>query len=183
MPPIPADKLTQAQIEGIAAYKKERGSEPGGPFIPLLRSPDLMARVAAVGTYVRYKSVFPPRLSEFVILVNAREWTLQYEWNAHHPIALKAGLKPEIAMALADGRRPDGMDADETLLYDFCLELFRTRSVSDTTYGRMVSKFGEQGVIDAVGIVGYYGMMGLVLNTARTPLRDGAPPPLPTFPR
>jgi 4-carboxymuconolactone decarboxylase len=183
LPPIPPDKMTSAQKEAIVEFRSIRGADPFGPFVPLMRSPELMNRASAMGNYLRYSSALPPRLSEFVILMTAREWTQQYEWDVHYPNALKAGLNPAIAMAIADGRRPLDMAEDEALLYDFCLELQRSRSISDATYGRMVSKFGEQGVIDTVGIVGYYTLLGMVLNTARTPLPAGVKPPLPAFPR
>ena len=87
-----------------------------------------------MGDYLRYKSALPPRLSEFVILLTAREWTQQYEWNAHYPIAVKAGVKREILDAIADGRRPSGMSDEETILYEFCRELHHDKAVSDATY-------------------------------------------------
>jgi 4-carboxymuconolactone decarboxylase len=183
MPPIPTDKLTSAQQEAIAAFREARGTGISGPFVPLLRSPEVMTRARAIGDYLRFKSTLAPRLSEFVILITARQWTQQYEWYAHHALALKAGLKAEIADAIAQGRRPAGMAADEEALYDFCDELHRTRGVSDATYAKMVATFGEQGVIDSAGIIGYYTLLAMVMNTARTPLPEGAAAPLPSFPR
>jgi 4-carboxymuconolactone decarboxylase len=183
MPPIPADKVTAEQKESVKEFQVVRGREPFGPFVPLMRSPDLMVRASAMGEYLRYRTSLTPRLSEFVILLTAREWTQQYEWNVHHADAMKAGVDPKIAEAIADGRRPEGMSDDETLLYDFCLELQRNRSISDPTYARMVTRFGEKGVMDTVGIVGYYSLLGMVLNTARTPLPQGVKPPLTPMPR
>jgi 4-carboxymuconolactone decarboxylase len=136
-----------------------------------------------MGDYLRFASVLPPRLSEFVILLTARQWTQQYEWFVHHPIAIEAGLPEATARAVAEGRRPDDMSDDEVTIYDFVAELHRHQSVSDATYARAVARFGEQGVIDTLGIVGYYTMLAIVMNTARTPLPDGAPPPLLPFPR
>jgi 4-carboxymuconolactone decarboxylase len=170
MPPIPADKLTDAQKKAVAEFKTARGADISGPFVPLLRSPEVMSRARAMGDYLRYKSALPPRLSEFVILIVARHWSQQYEWSTHDAIALKAGVNAEIVKAIAEGRRPERMADDETILYDFCDELQRNQSVSDATYARAVSKFGEQGVIDTVGIVGYYSLLAMVLNTARTPV-------------
>ena len=115
--------------------------------------------------------------------MTARHWTQQYEWNAHHAIAIKAGLDAKILTAVAEGRRPERMARDEEVVYDFCVELQRNQSVSDATYNRMVATLGEQGVIDIVGIVGYYSLIGMVLNTARTPLPPGATPALGPFPR
>lgn len=183
MPPIPADKVTAEQKESVKEFQAVRGREPFGPFVPLMRSPDLMVRASAMGEYLRYRTSLTPRLSEFVILLTAREWSQQYEWNVHHPEAMKAGVDPKIAQAIADGRRPDGMSDDETLLYDFFMELQRNRSISDPTYARMVARFGEKGVMDTIGVVGYYSLLGMVLNTARTPPTPGAAPPLPMLPK
>jgi 4-carboxymuconolactone decarboxylase len=182
MPPIPADKLTPAQKQAVDEHKKARGGEVSGPWAVLTRSPELMSRTRMLSDYLRFKSTLPPRLSEFVILMTARLWGQNYEWNAHHPLALKGGLSPEVAKAVAEGRRPASMAEDETILYDLIQELLRNRTVSDPTYARAVSKFGEQGVVDAVSISGYYTMVAMLLNTARTPLAAGVAAPLPAFP-
>jgi 4-carboxymuconolactone decarboxylase len=178
LPPIAMDRLTAAQREAIEAFKTARGADVSGPFHPLLRSPELMTRTRAMGDYLRYKSALPPRLSEFVILLTAREWNQQYEWNAHYPIAIKAGVKPEVAAAIAEGRRPSQMPEDEATLFDFCRELHRDKAVSDDTYARALRAFGEQGVIDTIGITGYYSFLAMVLNTARTPPAMNDSPPL-----
>ncbi len=182
MPPIPPDKMTPAQKQAVEEYKKSRGTEASGPWAVLTRSPELMSRTRILSDYLRFQSTLPPRLSEFVILMTAREWGQNYEWNAHHPLALKGGLNPEVAKAVAEGRRPTEMAEDEASLYDLIQELLRNRTVSDATYARAVSKFGEQAVVDAVSISGYYTMIGMLLNTARTPLSGGVPAPLPAFP-
>ena len=182
MPPIPADKLTPAQKKTVDEYKKERGGEPGGPWAVLTRSPELMSRTLMLSDYLRFNSTLPPRLSEFVILMTAREWGQNYEWNAHQPLALKGGLNPDVAKAIAEGRRPAQMADDEASLYDLILELLHNRTVSDSTYARAVAKFGEQAVVDAVSISGYYTMVAMLLNTARTPLAPGVAAPLPVFP-
>jgi 4-carboxymuconolactone decarboxylase len=176
MPPIPADKLTDAQKKAIEEFKAARSAEITGPFIPLLRSPELMTRARAMGDYVRFRSALPPRLSEFVILITAREWTQNYEWNAHEPLARQAGLSADVIAAIQQGRRPERMAEDEEILYTFCDELRRNHTVSDPTYARAVAKFGEQGVIDTIGLTGYYTLISMVLNTARTPLPSGATP-------
>ena len=183
MPPIPADKLTNAQKKAIEEFKAARSVDISGPFVPLLRSPDVMNRARAMGDYLRFKSSLPPRLSEFVILMTARRWTQQYEWHAHQPLALQGGLRAEIVKAIADGRRPDAMAEDEDAVYTLWDEVQRTQSVSDATYARAVAKLGEQGVIDALGITGYYTMLAMVMNTTRTPLPDGVKPVLTPFPR
>jgi 4-carboxymuconolactone decarboxylase len=183
MPPIPADKMTDAQRKAVAEFKDARGADISGPFVPLLRSPEVMNRARAMGDYLRFRSVLPPRLSEFVILLTARSWTQQYEWDAHYPLALAAGVSAATGKAIAEGRRPRPMTDDEEILYDFCDELHRNQSVSDGTYSRMISKFGEQGLIDTAGIVGYYSMLSMVMNTTRTPLPAGATPGLAPLPR
>ena len=183
MPPIPANMMTDAQRKAVDEFKAARSAELSGPFVPLLRSPEVLSRARAMGDYLRFKSVLPPRLSEFVILLTARRWTQQYEWNAHQPLAAQGGLSADIITAVAEGRRPARMAADEDALYTFCDELIRNQSVSDGTYGKAVAAVGEQGVIDTLGITGYYTMLAMVLNTARTPLPAGAAPALTPFPR
>ena len=184
MPPIPEDRMTAEQKAAVEEFKRVR-QRPNvtGPFVPLLRSPEMLSRARNVGDYARYNSVLPPRLSEFVILMTARHWTQNYEWAAHAAIAEREGLDPAIIAAIADGRRPASMADDEAVLYDFCTELFHTLGVSDPTYARMVAAFEEIGVIDTIGIRGYYSLLAMVMNTARTPLRDGVSPPLKAFSR
>jgi 4-carboxymuconolactone decarboxylase len=183
MPPIPADKQTPEQKKAAAAFKENRKQDVFGPFVPLFRSPEVMLRAMALGDYLRYRTVLPPKLNEFVILITARQWSQQYEWFVHHPIALKEGVSAETAKAIAEGRRPAGMSADEELIYDFCTELFNNQSVSDATYARSIARFGEQGTIDMVGVAAYYTFQSMVLNTARTPLPAGTAPGLPLFPK
>ena len=161
-------------------FQKQRGVGISGPFEPMLWSPEAMIRAASMGTYLRYKSVYPQDLSEFIILIAGRSWSQQYEWTIHYPIALKAGVSKAIADAIAEGRRPAGMSADQEMLYDFTTELIQNKAVSDPTYARVLKRFGEKGVIDAVSITGYYTLLAMVLNTARTPPAPGVPllPPL-----
>jgi 4-carboxymuconolactone decarboxylase len=179
LPAIPSGQLTPAQQQAVADFRTARKAEPTGPFIPLLRSPEVMTRTRALGDYLRYQTKLGPRLSEFVILMAARSWSQQYEWAVHYPIAIKAGVSADVAQAIAERRRPAGMSAEEATLYDFCDELMRTQTVGDAVYARMVAAFGEQGVVDTVGIVGYYTMLAMILNTARTPAPANGAPPLP----
>ncbi len=182
LPPIPADRLTDAQKKAMQEFTAARKADVSGPFWPLLRSPEVMNRARAMGDYLRFTSVLPPRLSEFAIIMTARQWTQNYEWDVHAPLAQQGGLKPSIVAAVADGRRPEGMADDEDVLYTFCDELHRLQSISDATYARAVKTFGEQGVIDILGISGYYTMLAMVLNTARTPVPAGHTPALRAFP-
>jgi len=183
MPPIPSDKLTAAQQKAIEEFKAARSADVSGPFIPLLRSPEVMTRARAMGDYLRFKSALTPRLSEFVILLTARGWTQQYEWNAHAPLAAQGGLAADTIQAIADGRRPTKMAEDEEALYALVDEIDRNRAVSDATYARAIAAVGEQGLIDAIAIHGQYTMLAMVLNTARTPLPAGATGALAPFPR
>lgn len=184
MPPIPKDKMTEAQkkaLDDVTAGPRGAGGAEG-PFVPLLRSPELMNRMQKTGEYVRFHNSIGQKLTEFVILLTARQWTQQYEYNAHGPLALKAGVKQDFISAIAEGHRPEGMAADEEAAYDFCTELRQNQSVSDATYARAVSKFGEQGVIDMTGLVGYYTALAMIMNVARSPLPDGKKAPLAPFP-
>src|SRR5262245_6541446 len=105
MPPIPVDKMTPDQKKAVEEFRAVRQAELSGPFIPLLRSPEVMTRTRVMGDYLRCKSILPSRLSEFLILMTSRHWTQQYEWNAHCPIGLRAGLWPGVARTMAAGRR------------------------------------------------------------------------------
>jgi len=123
------------------------------------------------------------KLTEFAILIAARDWTNNYEWNAHAPAANRAGLSPALVADIAAGRRPDPMSEDEQIVYDFCAELLHNKSVSDATYARALAKFGEPGVVELANIEGYYVYLSMVMNTARSPLPAGAKPQLERFPK
>lgn len=155
-----------------------RGGGLRGPFNALLRSPDLCEHVQKLGAYIRFHSSIPARLNELAIIITGRRWTAQYEFYAHRKLAIDAGLRPAIADAIAEGRRPDGMSDDESEVYDFATELVHNGEVSDPTYGRIKARFGERGVMDLVGACGYYGLVSLVLNVAQVPLPEGETPPL-----
>jgi 4-carboxymuconolactone decarboxylase len=183
MPPIPREKMTEAQAKAAAEFAAARNSSPTGPFAVMLRVPELMTLSFKWREHVQFRSALDQRLTEFAILIAARHWTQQYEWNAHYPAAIRAGLKQEIAAAVAERRRPDRMADDEEILYDLCTELQQNQSVSDATYARALAKFGEPGIVEAASLQGYYAMLAMVMNTARTPLPAGARPPLSPFPR
>lgn len=182
MPPIASADMTEAQRKVAAEIAAGPRGELRGPFIPLLRSPELASAVQKVGEYLRYRTPLERRLAEMATLIAARHWTQQYEWNSHYEHAMKAGLPPAVAHAIAEGRRPSGMASDEETLYDLLTEALQNKSVCDATYARAVSQFGEQQVIDVLAIVGYYAMLALILNVARKALPEGRPAPLPYFP-
>ena len=181
MPPIPAESLSADQVAAVAELQEARGYGPRGPWIPLLRSPEILSRARAMGDYLRYNTILPPRLSEFLILLTAREWSQQYEWYAHYRIALDAGVEPATVNAIAEGRVPEILPDDERILHDLFTELNRDKQVSDSTYARAVAEFGERGVIDSIGIIGYYTLLAMALNTARTPVPESADP-VPALP-
>ncbi|HYS56533.1 MAG TPA: carboxymuconolactone decarboxylase family protein [Burkholderiales bacterium] len=173
MPPLPAAKMTDAQRK--AAEEMIAGPRKGvkGPFVPLLRSPELMDRLQKVGEYLRFKSSLDQRISELVMLVVSRKWTQQFEWFVHVPLGRKAGISEDTIAALADGRRPSGMSEDEQVAYDFCEELLRNKGVSETTYRRAVDRFGETGVIDMLGVAGYFTTVSMIMNVAHSPPQAG----------
>src|SRR5512136_2594196 len=172
MPAIPLEKMTDLQKKYAEEIIKGPRGALYGPFVPLIRSPELMDRAQRMGEYLRYKSAIGTRLSELVILITARQWTQQVEWAIHEPIAIKSGIKGEIVSAIADGRYPTGMSADEQIVYDFCTELHVNKSISDSTYERALKRFGERGVIDMLGINGYYTFLAMIMNGTRTAVPD-----------
>jgi len=182
MPPLPEARWTDAQREAVAEFNEVRG-QLSGPWHAIMRRPGMLNPARSLSDYLRFNSSLPPRLSEFVILITGREWSAQYEWNAHYQLAMRGGLAPEIAAALADGRRPDRMAPDEAAVYDFCMELHRNKSVSDPTYARALELLGEQGIMDMIGLSGWYTLVSMTLNTTRFPLPPDATQRLEPFPR
>jgi 4-carboxymuconolactone decarboxylase len=138
-----------------------------------------MDRAQKLGEYLRFNTSIPPRLNEFAILITARHWSTPVEWIGHYQLAMKAGLDPAVAADLAQGRRPTGMKDDEAIVYQFCKEIHENKAVSDATFKAAVDKFGERGVMDLIGVTGYYTMLAMVLNVTRVPLPEGTAPPLP----
>jgi 4-carboxymuconolactone decarboxylase len=171
------DGLMSGPVSGTGSKGVVQGATSlGAPFNVLLRSPLLAERLRKVGEYLRFESSIPKRLNEFAILITARTWTAQYEWFAHLRLALKEGLNPELADDLAQGKRPQNMQADEAAVYNFCHELHATHQVSDAHYQAVHELFGEQGIVDLMIVSGYYVMVSMVLNVNRTPLPEGATP-------
>ncbi|MEA2879519.1 MAG: 4-carboxymuconolactone decarboxylase [Hyphomicrobiales bacterium] len=186
-PIIPPDQMTAEQkklFETIISGPRAQnyGGDAAnhvlkrGPFNAWMRSPEFGLKIQAVGEQIRFKSSIPKHLNEFAILITAREWTSQYEWYAHHALAMKAGLDPKIAEELAAGKRPSNMKEDEAAVYDFCTQLHRTKKVDDATFKRAKALFGEQGVIDLIGVSGYYTAVSMTLNVAEVPVPDGTLP-------
>ena len=181
LPVIPPDQYTPEQKEAAAAFEATRKAKPFGPFLPLMHSPEVMTLARSMGDYLRYKSAIGNTLSELAILVTAREWSQDYEWLVHAPIAEKAGIAKEIVEAIRDGRRPQGMSADEEMVYDFSVELVRNKRVSDLTFARIETRFGKKGAVDLAGIHGYYTFLAMEMNMAR--FEPEQPKPMPRLPR
>jgi 4-carboxymuconolactone decarboxylase len=178
LPPLAPEHYTPDQkrvADGITG-----GPRGGlrGPFPAMLRSPVVAERFQLLGEYLRFNSTIPTALNELAILVTAREWSAQYEWYAHHLLAMKAGLPPAIAQAVAEGRKPAGMDEDQRIVWQFCTEMHQTKQVSDATYAATKARFGEHGIIDLIAVSGYYVAVAMTLNVAQVPLPPGVPVPL-----
>ncbi len=182
-----AQRYPQLQTSDFTPRQKEvadaiqsgpRGGGLRGPFNALLRAPELCDLVQRVGAYVRYGSSIPAALNELAICMAGRKWTAQYEFYAHRTLAIDAGLNPAILDAVANGTTPAGMSADETIVYNFVTALLSNGSVPDAQYQPAVDRFGENGVMDLVGAVGYYTIVSMVLNVADVQLPDGEPKPL-----
>jgi 4-carboxymuconolactone decarboxylase len=164
LPTIPPADYTAEQKQAAAEFLAARKVPISGPFEMLMYSPQVMTVARSMGDYLRFKSAIGTTLSELVILITAREWTQDYEWHVHYPIALKAGIKASVADAIAEGRRPQGMSEDEEIVFEFSTELHHGKRVSDATYARAEKRFGKQGVIDLAGVNAYYTMLAMEMN-------------------
>jgi len=183
--PLKPEQLAPAQkawAEELAAPPRN-GKITNPPFRAYIRSPDLASRLIALADYLRWHTSLPPRLSELAILITARQWTAQYEWYAHYPHAIEGGLDPKVAAAIAAGKRPDGMRDDEAALYDLATALYRDRKVSDAVYKAALDHFGERGIMDIIGIIGFYDITSMTLITMQAGAPDGKVPPLPVLDR
>jgi 4-carboxymuconolactone decarboxylase len=178
-PPLTPEQLTDEQRAVADAIQSgPRGAGLRGPFNALLRSPVLCDLVQRVGAYVRFGSSIPAPLNELAICMAGRKWGAQYEFYAHRRLGIDAGLNPALLDAIAAGRRPSELSGDETLVYEFVTDLLSTGAVTDARYGAVLDRFGERGIMDLVGAVGYYSLVSMVLNVAQVPLPEGVEPPL-----
>ena len=182
-PPLQPDQMSPEQRQVANDIVAGPRGAMAGPFNAWLRSPPLADRLQKVGEYVRFHSSIPHRLNELAILVTARAWSAEFEWWAHYQIAMKAGLDAKIADAIAAERRPEGMSEDERIVYDFCSELQHQKAVGEATFQAAKARFGEQGVVDLIGVTGYYTAVAMTLNVARVPVPPGTSvPPLAPVP-
>ncbi len=166
--PLAAADMTAAQRAAAQAIIDGPRGALYGPFVPLLRSPELMENAQRMGEHLRYRSAIGTRLSELAILLTAREWNQQVEWAIHAPIAAQNGIARDTIDAIAERRPPPQLAADEAAVYAFCTELHQHKRVSDASYAAALALFGEHGVMDLAGINGYYTLLAMVMNTAQT---------------
>jgi 4-carboxymuconolactone decarboxylase len=163
---MPLEKMSPAQRSVADAIMSGPRKRMSGPFNAWLRSPELADRLQKVGEYVRFNSSLDRRINEMAILMTAQAWGTQYEWYAHAPLAIKAGLDPAIVAAIGAGRKPDNMKDDEAIVWEFTTQLRRDHGVDDAIYARALEKFGEAGIMDLVGVNGYYDVVSMTLNVA-----------------
>ncbi len=167
MAPIPLERMTPEQRKVADAIMQGPRKSIEGPFNAWLRSPELADRLQRVGEYLRFNTSLDKRLNEMAILITARDWRAQYEWYAHYPLALKAGLDPAVAADIGAGRKPAAMKPDEAIVWSFSTQLRRDHAVDEDTYRKAVEAFGEQGVMDLIAVNGYYDLVSMTLNVAR----------------
>ncbi|WP_233838288.1 carboxymuconolactone decarboxylase family protein [Paraburkholderia sp. ZP32-5] len=146
-----------------------------GPLAVWLHRPELAEHAQALGSYCRYDTSLPPRLSELAILTLARVWSSEYEWYAHKPFALEAGLGADVIEAIRTNTEPPFAQADEAAVHAFLTELHRDRKVSDAVYAEAVERLGEAGVIDLVGLAGYYTLISMTINVFQVTQPAGVP--------
>ena len=182
LPEMPREQMSDAQRAAVDELVSGPRGKLSGPFVPLMRSPELMRRLQKVGEYLRFHNTVGLRNSEFAVLVVARHWSQPVEWAIHRPIAEREGVLPATCDALLEGRRPDNMTNEEAIIYDMLEELRANRSVSDATYARALERFGEKGVIDIVAHYGYYSTLAIVMNTCRTAVPEGLPTQMQPMP-
>jgi 4-carboxymuconolactone decarboxylase len=176
--PLTWEKMTKEQQTMTMNVLTGPRRNLGGPFNVLLRSPEMGDLAQKLGEYARFRPAVPAKLRELAIIITARHWTAQYEWNAHRNAAAQAGLNADIITAIANRKRPANMQPDEEAIYNFATELLETKNVSDVTFKNVVDRFGEKGAVDVIGVMGYYQMVSMLLNVDRYPLPNGTPPEL-----
>ena len=179
-PEIRPEQFSPAQKQFADALKKSprNGNVNNPPFKVYFRSPEFGLHAIGMSDYLRWGTSLEPRLIEFTILIAARQWSSSYIWHAHYPAAIKGGLDPKIPAAMAAGQRPEGMKADEAIIYDLITQIYRDKSVSDATFNAAAAKYGEKGVTDIIGLASYYGITAMALIAAKAPTAPGDEPKL-----
>ena len=183
--PLKADELSPAQKAwaDVIAVPPRNAKFGAPPYRAYIRNPELAPKLSALSDYLRWNTTLPPRLSELAILITARQWTAQYEWYAHYTLGQKAGLDVKTMDDIAAGRRPENMREDEAALYDLATALYRDKKVTDPVYKAALDKFGERGIMDIIGIIGYYDITSMTLITMQAGAPNDSVPPLPELPK
>jgi 4-carboxymuconolactone decarboxylase len=176
--PLKFEELTPEQKTMVEHLLTGERRGLGGPFNVLLRSPEMGDTAQQFGAQTRFHSALSRQVAETVIIMTARYWTAQFEWNAHKAAALQAGLNPAIAEAIGAGKRPTGMTPELEAAYNFIDELLTTHQVSDATFQTAKDKFGEKGIVDMMALSGWYSIVSMALNVDRYPLPNGVKPDL-----
>jgi 4-carboxymuconolactone decarboxylase len=181
-PRLPAFDLNNLTAEQRALVEAIKSGPRGrfvmeGPFAVYLHAPAYGELAQQLGAHLRFRTSLPPRLAEVAILCTGQYWKAQYEWVAHAMIAERQGVKPATIRDIRAGRAPKSAPADEKAVYALVKELYATRRVSDATYRRVHNLVGDAGMVELVGILGYYVMVSMTLNVFRMPLPEGTPAP------
>lgn len=179
LPDLDPATLTPAQARFYQAIVTGRRGSIRGPFTPWLRSPEFAFRAQHLGAYLRFDSALPPRLSELAILTTARFWRARFEWYAHAPMARAGGLAESVIEAIRLGREPVFTAPDEAAVHAFAAQLHLRHEVSDPVWDHALEVLGEPGVVDLIGLLGYYTLVSMTLNACRVPLPPGEPDPFP----
>ena len=182
---VQSPRFKALSLEDLNVYQQPLGQQVmkvssiglGGPYNPLLRSPVMGQRMFDLLYYLRWNSSVPLRLNEFAILILGRQWRSQVEWFAHAPLAIKAGLSPEIVATLKTQKRPEKMAEDEAMVYDFVTELTQNKRVSDASFARARKIFSEQQLVDLTTITGTYVTVAMLLAMAEEGVPAGKEPP------
>src|SRR5215470_15886643 len=181
LPALNPDQLSSEQKAYVENLQKPPRNNTTAlknpPFKVYMRSPELASKLEAVSDYVRWGTGLQPRLTELAIMITARQWSSQWIWRGHYRAAVRGGLDPSVGADIAAGKRPDKMKEDETILYNYAMEMYRDKAVSDATFGAAVKRFGEKGLIDLVATMGYYDTVAMTLITAKAvaPKEDDVP--------
>jgi 4-carboxymuconolactone decarboxylase len=171
--PIPAEEMSVEQQSAAAELINGPRGGIRGPFHALLRNPKLADRVRQLGDSIRFENSLPPALREFTILITARFWSAKYEWHAHSKLAVELGISQETIDAIGLGEKPSHLNQDESLIYQFCMEILESKDISDETYAATVDRFGELAVLDILVTTGYFGFVSVILNAIRQPVPEG----------
>lgn len=181
IPLFPKDDMTPEQRRVMDEIVRGPRGGLRGPLRAVLHRPELADKWQQLGEILRYRSSLPPRLTELAILVTARHFDAQFEWYAHEPHALSAGVSPTVIEAVKHGKRPSFAQPDEEALYEFCIELHMTHVVSEPVYRLALEQFGVIGVIELTALIGYYAMVAMTLNAHEILPPPDTPPPLPVL--